>query len=102
MNTTPNVRRIALVAASLLSASALVACGSQPVSGASGAVPASANRMDAEAHRYLIELGQARAISVASRTPPFTCSETLAATWQRLGHFSDGYERYLLTRPPCA
>lgn len=30
------------------------------------------------------------------------CSAALAQTWQRLGHYSDGYERYLLTQSPCA
>lgn len=30
------------------------------------------------------------------------CSAALAQAWQRLGHYSDGYERYLLTQSSCA
>jgi hypothetical protein len=30
------------------------------------------------------------------------CAVTLQRAWQRLGHFSDGYESYLLRQPPCS
>jgi hypothetical protein len=39
-------------------------------------------------HRAATDAGQA-------------CSERLAEAWRGLGHFSDGYETYLLHRPPC-
>ena len=33
---------------------------------------------------------------------PAPCAAALAQAWERLGHYSDGYERYLLTQAPCA
>ena len=30
------------------------------------------------------------------------CRAVLTRAWKRLGHYSDGYERYLLRQPPCS
>jgi hypothetical protein len=30
------------------------------------------------------------------------CAARLAQAWRWLGHFSDGYESYLLRQPPCS
>jgi len=40
----------------------------------------------------------------ATETPPVRpnpCSVRLEQAWRTLGHFSDGFERYLLHQPPC-
>lgn len=79
----------------------------------------SLNRMEHEARRHLPEVrrDQARTLNTREHLPHAVtapavagpaqpsssdpCSVLLAQRWSELGHFSDGYETYLLGQPPC-
>jgi hypothetical protein len=114
MNAKTTTRTLA-VAAVLVSATSFAFGAGQPPAAKDGSRPG-LNRMEHEAHRYLGEITkeQTRALNPrehlahkttttasATRTPA-ACSAVLANAWQRLGHYSDGYERYLLRHAPCA
>ena len=116
----------AAAAATLLAASGLIAWADQANSAAELTRPETLNRMEHEAHRYLSEVRQeqarslnprehlahrdlagaepATAANAASASTPTLgpCASTLARAWQQLGHFSDGYESYLLRQAPCS
>jgi hypothetical protein len=47
-------------------------------------------------------LGRKPTTTASATVTPAACSAALANAWQRLGHYSDGYERYLLRHAPCA
>lgn len=40
--------------------------------------------------------------TIVQTTRMKACSAALAQTWRDMGHFSDGYEAYLLGQPPCS
>jgi len=76
----------------------------------------SLNRLEREAHLHLVaarreqvQQENRRAARTGQVAPSFpsapdaeACRALLSQTWQRLGRFSDGYETYLMRRPPCA
>lgn len=85
--------------------------------------PPSLNRMEHEAHRSLYDTRREQAQTLnpyehlglrdvneaarVNRLPVSTnrlnrCAVGLAQAWRDLGHFSDGYESYLLRQPPCS
>lgn len=76
------------------------------------------NAMEHEAHRSMAEAGQEQArvlnpreheahrpasvISTAGRTVGASpCSQALSAAWEKLGHFSDGMETWMLSTAVC-
>jgi hypothetical protein len=116
-----STRRTALVIAAAAAATGLVATASQASSSPTETSGPALNRMEHEALRYLseareeqaqvlnprehlglrdVEEGSAEAAAPTTRVDP--CSARLAQAWQDLGHFSDGYESYLLRQPPCS
>lgn len=122
MSTTRTTRRTAVACtAAALVAAGLVASGSQASSSPKAPAPPTLNRMEHEARRHLpeVRLEQAQilnprehhahadvdetapASSSAEPTPTGPCAVRLAQAWSDLGHFSDGYESYLLHQPPC-
>jgi hypothetical protein len=84
-----------------------------------GSATSGLNRMEHEAYRQMAQIRQEQAAALnpnehlahrdvdeyAPVSPvmhPDRCSAELARAWNRLGHYSDGYERYLLHQPPCS
>lgn len=121
MSTTRTTHRTAVVfTAAALMAAGLVVSGSQASSSPKEPAAPALNRMEHEARRHLPEVRreQARILNQrehlahrdvvetvtanAGPTPTDPCAFRLAEAWRDLGHFSDGYESYLLRQPPCS
>ena len=120
-----STRTIAVfLAAAFFVAIVLVASGNRASSAPKDADEPALNRMEHQAQQYLSEAHEAYARALNQRehradqdvdesapasgtvvpTPPAlnACSARLAQAWRDLGHFSDGYETYLLRQPPCS
>jgi hypothetical protein len=111
-------RIIASAAGIVAAAGVLAAAGGNDSTSASEAAPRPWNRMEHEAHRSLAEARQEQARLLNPREheghrPPLAagvvpvdridpCTARLAQAWEELGHFSDGFETYLLKQAPCA
>ena len=103
---TCRIRRttVALVAVGVLGTVPLSASAAAPSTG-----PAPATALEQRAARTLGEIRLAQAAfdrrehlgRPSATTGPSACSERLAEAWQWLGHFSDGLDTYLMSRPPC-
>lgn len=105
----------ALAAALSLSAlTGLTACGDRSDAARPRTVERNVNKLEHEAQRQLAVIRQqqrrnlnpnehlAHADPEPTSSDPRACRRTLAEAWERLGHYSDGYERYLLRQPPCS
>lgn len=142
VNRSTTHRTVVVAATVLVSATGLVACGSQQDPASPRTVTSGLNQMEHEAHRQLAQVRAEQALALNPRehlahqgvdegtsapsvkvsstvkpgehlarkgassatlsSSPADCSVALAKAWQRLGHYSDGYERYLITQSPCA
>lgn len=123
MNTHRRTTRFATIVCASVGSAGLLIVGAQVGFPAQDAATSSFNPLEHEARRFLVEARQeqervlnpgehlarrdlAEDVTATASTEPTSpvdpCSARLAQAWRDLGHFSDAYETYLLTQPPCA